>query len=201
MKSLIEEASSITKAIEKGWIRAGKPRDFSIKIYEEPEKNFFGMTTKSAKIAIVFDEKTITVPTEKTSVPQQVKQEQKRHLSQSQSPQRQQRVTPQPRERINTQEAHKPKVEQPRAVELSDEMKESISVWLGDTLRLMDKLHASFALQTTDQFVRITFNTRLVEDNNQEKLLFRSLSYLMIASLRNKFKKSLRGLKLVLASA
>jgi predicted RNA-binding protein Jag len=199
MKSLIEEASSISKAIEKGWIRAGKPRDFSIKIYEEPEKNFFGMTTKSAKIAIVFDEKTITIPAEKTPAQQQAKQEQKRQ--QPQSPQRQQRVTSQPRERTNTQEAHKPKTEQPRIAELSEEMKESISAWLGDTLRLMDKPHASFALQATDQFVRITFNTPLVEDTNQEKLLFRSLSYLMIASLRNKFKKSLRGLKLVLASA
>lgn len=54
MKSIVEEASSIAKAVEKGWIRAGKPREFSVKIFEEPEKNFFGLTTKPAKIAIVF---------------------------------------------------------------------------------------------------------------------------------------------------
>jgi hypothetical protein len=54
MKSIVEEASSIAKAVEKGWVRAGKPQEFSVKIFEEPEKNFFGLTTKPAKIAIVF---------------------------------------------------------------------------------------------------------------------------------------------------
>jgi hypothetical protein len=50
----MEEASSIVKAIEAAWIRAEKPHEFSVKIYEEPEKNFFGMVTKSAKIALIF---------------------------------------------------------------------------------------------------------------------------------------------------
>lgn len=54
MKSIIEEASSIVKAIEAAWIRAEKPQEFSVKIFEEPEKNFFGMVTKSAKIALIF---------------------------------------------------------------------------------------------------------------------------------------------------
>jgi hypothetical protein len=54
MKSIMEEASSIVRAIEAAWIRAEKPQEFSVKIYEEPEKNFFGMVTKSAKIALIF---------------------------------------------------------------------------------------------------------------------------------------------------
>ena len=54
MKSIIAEASSIAKAIESAWIRAEKPQEFSVKIFEEPEKNLFGMVTKSAKIALVF---------------------------------------------------------------------------------------------------------------------------------------------------
>lgn len=56
MKSIVEEASSITKAIEKAWLRAQKPREFSIKIFEEAEKNFIGMTTKSAKIGLFYKE-------------------------------------------------------------------------------------------------------------------------------------------------
>jgi hypothetical protein len=57
MKSLMEEASSIFKAIETAWNRAGKPQEFSIKILEHPEKSFFGLNTvKSAKIAILFNE-------------------------------------------------------------------------------------------------------------------------------------------------
>lgn len=57
MKSIIEQASSIMKAIEKAWDQAEKPQEFSIKIFEKEEKNFFGITTKPAKIGIFFGDK------------------------------------------------------------------------------------------------------------------------------------------------
>ena len=53
MRSVIHEASTIAKAIEQGWIKAGKPKDFTVKIIEEPQKNFFGLTSKNAKIGIL----------------------------------------------------------------------------------------------------------------------------------------------------
>lgn len=56
MKSVVQEASTIGKAIEQGWKTAGEPRDFSIKVLEVPQHNFLGFTTKSAKVAIVFEE-------------------------------------------------------------------------------------------------------------------------------------------------
>ena len=59
MKSIMEEASSIFKAIENAWNRAGQPQDFSVKVFEEPQRNFFGMTVKSAKIGLFFDEKSL----------------------------------------------------------------------------------------------------------------------------------------------
>ena len=52
MKSIIQEASTLTKAIEQGWIKAGKPNLFSIKIMQEPSKNFIGMTMQTAKIVV-----------------------------------------------------------------------------------------------------------------------------------------------------
>ncbi len=57
MRSVIHEASTIAKAIEQGWIKAGKPKDFTIKIFEEPQKNFLGFTTKNAKVGIFIDER------------------------------------------------------------------------------------------------------------------------------------------------
>lgn len=56
MKSVIQESSSLSKAIEQGWIKAGKPREFTIKIFQEAKKNFFGFTTIPAKIGIFFRE-------------------------------------------------------------------------------------------------------------------------------------------------
>jgi hypothetical protein len=58
MRSVIHEASSIAKAIEQGWIKAGKPRNFSVKIFEEPQRSFFGLfTAKSAKIGIFVEDR------------------------------------------------------------------------------------------------------------------------------------------------
>lgn len=57
MKSIVQEATSVAKAIERGLEKAENPRDFSVKILEYPEKNFFGLTTKPAKIALYFDDK------------------------------------------------------------------------------------------------------------------------------------------------
>jgi predicted RNA-binding protein Jag len=54
MKSIIEQASSIVKAIEKAWNQAEKPKEFSIKIFEQEERNFFGISTKPAKVGIFF---------------------------------------------------------------------------------------------------------------------------------------------------
>ncbi len=39
MKSIMEEASSIAKAVEKGWMKAGCPKEFSVKVFENAEKN------------------------------------------------------------------------------------------------------------------------------------------------------------------
>ena len=57
MKSLVEEASSIFKAIEKAWTRAGKPQSFSVKVFEEPQGGFLGFNQKPAKVGIFYEEK------------------------------------------------------------------------------------------------------------------------------------------------
>lgn len=69
MKSIMEEASSIAKAIETAWNRAGQPTEFSVKVLELPQTSFFGLkTSKSAKVAFFFNEATVTVkPKEQTS--------------------------------------------------------------------------------------------------------------------------------------
>lgn len=58
MRSIIHEAASIAKAIEQGWIKAGKPRNFSIKIFEEPQTKFFGLfTARNAKVGIFIEDR------------------------------------------------------------------------------------------------------------------------------------------------
>jgi len=57
MRSIIQEESSVEKAIRKSWEKAGKPTEFTIKVFEEEKKNFLGMTKEPAKIAIFFEDK------------------------------------------------------------------------------------------------------------------------------------------------
>ncbi|KKT01693.1 MAG: hypothetical protein UV79_C0006G0010 [candidate division TM6 bacterium GW2011_GWF2_43_17] len=54
MKSIVQEASSIEKAINKAWEEAGRPSEFSVRILEHPARNFFGFLKRSAKVALVF---------------------------------------------------------------------------------------------------------------------------------------------------
>ena len=68
----MEEASSITKAIENAWNRAGQPQEFSVKILELPKTSFFGLkTAKSAKIAFFFNE--VNGQTKRTSTTKTVR--------------------------------------------------------------------------------------------------------------------------------
>ena len=57
MKSVIQEASSLSKAIEQGWVKAGKPKEFTVKIFQDAEKGFLGLGVKQqAKIGIFFED-------------------------------------------------------------------------------------------------------------------------------------------------
>ena len=96
MKSIMEEASTITKAIENAWNRAGQPQEFTVKILELPKTSFFGLkTSKSAKIALIFNEMTVKVkeqaPQSKHVRPLAPRQPQDRRDAQSDRPQQPQR--------------------------------------------------------------------------------------------------------------
>src|SRR6202050_469390 len=55
MKSMLYEASSVVKAIEKAWAESGNPGEFTVKVLEREEKNFFGFSKKPAVISIAYD--------------------------------------------------------------------------------------------------------------------------------------------------
>ena len=110
MKSLVEEASTIAKAIEKAWIAAGKPQSFSIKIFEHPETNFLGFVKKSAKIGIFFEP--VIAPVKQADKPSYSRQSSQRSSSPRQHHnQRQERSTDQSPSAStrNTRSSHAPR--------------------------------------------------------------------------------------------
>lgn len=209
MKSIIEEASSVSKAIEKGWTRAGKPKNFSVKIYEEAEKNFFGLTTRSAKIALIFDEKTVQTAAEKPA-PLSHQNNTKKveptrthgHKQPSGQPVRQPSTSPAAKDkdvRKKSVALEQENINQSVADQsvISEEIKSSLGAWIKEALIVMRIPETRFDLEIEGQTIRIVFAKSLLSDGNQEKALFKSFSYLALTTLRTKFKKGLRGLKLI----
>lgn len=257
MKSLIEEASTITKAVEKAWVRAGKPAEFTIKVFEEPKYNFLGMTTKSAKVAIFF-KSTEAAPLTNLQEKRDIKTPAKEQSSKNRSPRAPQeqpnartpyhknynteaqsdrnqrppvhrthkdesRVTRehpkqpesnrdqrelrenssvhQPRSRgPQERRPYKERQERPEAV-WSNEMADIAQDWLENMLTILEKREHLVQAKIVGPNLKFEFRQPLLEDKDKEKLLFASWAHLILATVGNKYKKDLRGLKIVLSSS
>ena len=190
MKSIMEEASSIAKAIEKGWTKAGKPKEFTIKVFEEPQKNFFGITTRSAKVGIFFTE----LPTPKRT-----------KKAESVRP-RQAKADAQPAREPRTIRAKEPVIKPQRTVEeqralgpvWNDEMIALVKELLNTLFPLMDLGRLNYTIKPEHFHLRIEFATPVYEDKSREKHLFVTLSMLILTMLKRQFKRPLKGYKIVL---
>lgn len=196
MKSIIQEASSIAKAIEEGWTKAQKPQQFSVKILEEAEKNFLGLTRKSAKVAIFFDEMS-SKPAEhkgthvKQAAPrQQVRQTQDKPALQRQPAQTQRSQTTQAEQTHQQKKQFEPLWNQA--------MIDRAHQWMQDALKYSHKDHIKFAVEPQKFHLRITLSEPILPDIDKEKQLLASFSALILEALKRSFKMSLRGHKIVL---
>lgn len=59
MKSVIQESSTLGKAIDLAWSKAGSPTEFTVKILQQPKRGFLGLNSQAAKVVMFFDEKHI----------------------------------------------------------------------------------------------------------------------------------------------
>jgi predicted RNA-binding protein Jag len=197
MKSIVEEASSVVKAIEKGWALAGKPNEFSVKVFEVEQKNFLGMTTKSAKIALFYTEKV-----EKQNGPKFSGNEQRHHAKKDvrQPVKKEQTPRNETAQQRPLQKQEAPKKEQVQKEAWTPEMILFCEQWLKQTLANMNMADQTFSLDAKNYYLKINFDKSLLADTEKEKLLFRSFAHLIMQSLRNKFKKGFRGFKIILNS-
>lgn len=190
MKSIMQEASSIIKALEKAWLSAGQPKEFSVKVFEQPEKNFLGMTTKSAKIGLFFQE---TEKKEIRSIPAkgEVIQPSKRVLHEPKK---------QPAKIIEkrTEVRPEPVAQMRERVIWSEEMISLATTWLTQVLKEMEKSSISFTTNVNNYYIRFTFDAPLADTPEKERQIFRSFSFLMLQTLKKTLKRPLRGFKVVL---
>lgn len=242
MKSIIQEASSIAKAVEQGWTKAGQPQEFSVKILELPERNFIGFTTRSAKVAVMFNERreeqsrdtsrrTQQTQRAKPHRETQQREERKQDLydrkeQRTERPERTERIQrPERYERTERSEQREhqrePKEYRERVQhERTDRSQERNSEghehkqtyaplwndafvmeahdWLSKTLQYMKKDSITFTIEPQNYHLRITLSETIVPETDREKHVLASLSALLLETLKRKFRKQLRGHKIVI---
>jgi predicted RNA-binding protein Jag len=222
LKSVIEESSSVIKAIEKAWAQVGKPAEFSVKVFESEQKNFLGMSVKSAKIGIFFQDQTTEASskdTHRAERPQRHERNSNRPAfgEQGNKPEREQRPERAERERGGERnprhrqgpreggregfqperERREPQSNTPR---WSERMLSDVRVWLETTLKLVGS-QITFTTQVHNYCLKIVFSQHIFADNEKERAFYRLASYLMMQSLRTSSKDSFRGFKIIMTTA
>jgi predicted RNA-binding protein Jag len=208
MKSIMEEASSIMKAIEKGWQTAGKPKEFTVKIFEEPQKNFIGMTVKPAKVALIFSEAPLQQEKGRKGKPTEAREERQRPQERRERPQRQPKepITATPKEEIKRPEK-KAEPTQTAAERLeklgpvwTDDMIDATQNWLKEMLDIID-IKKPFTASAERFHLKIQFSEPVHQDPKREKQFFSSISHLLLTMLKRQYKRPLKGYKIVLTGS
>lgn len=186
MKSIMEEASSISKAIDQAWNRAGKPAEFTVKILETPERNLFGLTVKSAKIALFFDEQKITTkfvkPVEKVTLPPQKYEPQPQPVH--------------PTAAIQRKDA--PPVVPIQQSQWTEEMIQFTKDWIQNVFQIMGLPNIAFTTSTSVNGLTFRFKNSIMGNEFKDRLLFSSFAHLILTMLRQKYKRAFRNLKVIL---
>jgi hypothetical protein len=215
MKSIIQEASSIAKAIEHGWLKAGKPQDFSVKVFQESEKNFIGMTTKQAKIAIIFNDhvaaaalprvtkqarqapepRTATKKLQKSPVTTETNETRNSDYREGNAL-RAQKPSREPRTRLEKGTPEREQLGTPTPV-WTGELDKAAQEWLRESLTLLGYPKVVFSTSIHQQLLKINFSSPLMEDATKQKYLFRNLAFLLMQTLRHQAKRSLRHARII----
>ena len=189
MKSLIQEASTIEKAVEKAWNEAGMPSEFKIKILYAGTRGILGFFGRPSVISISYD------PRRQTNMQQisQKKDFKKRKETENKKQifVKQHSVQNQPRQQ------HQP--QRTESYGWNDVLVNDIKEWLKDILKIIGiKDPCDFSIDR--QILRIKFKDEVLDGIDEERMLFASLANLLLLFLKKKYRKKLAGYRVVFAS-
>ena len=206
MKSIVEEASSVSKAVEQAWKRAGQPTEFSIRIHELAEKNMFGFTSKPAKISFVYQEEhrnrpahqashaSSTGPIPATSKPTVIKAAQKKPVQKILKPEVK-KATGANQTRTERAERNDAGVEP-----WSTEMVAFAQNWLQELLHNLELNNITFEVVPQRYHLKIRFLKPVFAEDEKNRVFFRNCAHLILQATRNSFKRPLKGFKAILTT-
>ncbi|MFA5306495.1 MAG: Jag N-terminal domain-containing protein [Candidatus Babeliales bacterium] len=199
MKSMLHEAATVAKAIEKAWADSGKPSEFTIKIHEMGEKNFLGFNKRPAIVSIIYDPRSqvASFGDKKVVQPQQ---RQERYQQQGPRERGDQRRKPQPVEKRQPMVTRSVQEILPPQVEAwTSELVTDIEQWLKEIMGIMD-IRVAYATRVDRRALYVIFERGIFPTVDEDRQLFAGLSHLLVQFLKKKHKKKLRGYHLVLSA-
>jgi len=191
MNSIVQEASSIAKAIQQAWDKAGKPTNFSVRIFEKPEKNFLGMVSKFAKIALLFEKRDVQQPQKATARPRQQFTKSKPQPK----PQQQSQRDPQRQEK-----KEQPTKQRNQKQPWTDNMVSVAQSWMENILKEMNRSDLKFSVEKKRYHLKFVFSSPVADEQEKQKNIFRNFAHLIMQTVRNEEKKQFRYHKVVITS-
>lgn len=226
MKSLVEEAQTVGKALEKAWERAGMPTSFTVTVYETPEYGFLGFVKKNAKIGLVFNDnehknpentkkkKHDTYDMQKKAKQKPIENkanqnhekhkdsvgdEQKDNLFKSKTATANTNEKAHGTSHMNVAVIPEHSVAATSSFTWTDTMTNHVKTMVQDGLRLMGKETVAFSLQPEATILKVIFYGELVQHQAEQVAFFKNFAHLIVVSLRVHFKTEFKNLRLVLA--
>ncbi len=210
MKSVIQEGSSVAKAVAKAWESAGKPEEFSIKIYETEKTNFFGLLRRAAVVSIFYNQKRPYKGNRERSNGYRNNTRRNGRESYNVSSRESFKSTPYVEEsassRTSSYNEDAPRRDSRSTGQRSDrreawhpELIDEISGWLTETTEKMG-VTTSFDTKVDGGVLKVTFETPVLEQEDYERMLFASFSHLLMQFLKRAHKNKFRSLRLLIQS-
>ncbi len=186
MKSILQEESSVTKAVERAWDISGKPYEFTVKVLSNEVKNFFGMLKSPAIISFTYNPK---FRTDKEKEQKAVK-----------------KAAPKKNKPVFNKKDDSYKKDKRDFVPFrkdqeiwKKEFVDDVEYWTKDILRIMG-FKVGFNIVVENKMLNIYLDKQVLRDAEDEKMFFISLSGILMQFLKRKHKKRFSNSYLIIHS-
>ena len=230
MKSILHEASTISGAINKAWLEADKPEEFSVRIYEQGHKGFLGMWSKKAVISLIFEPRKVETKNQSRYNNRPRYQDNKRYdnsrVDNSRADNSRADNSRVDNSRVDNSRVDNPRVDNSRSyssrsdnsrVDNSNDRYNSdrsansdYGVWdtaatdhVRDSLIEITKImniDKKFSCRIDRHLLRIEFEKPIFSAPSEERMLFASYAFILMQFLKRKFKRGLRGCRIAISS-
>lgn len=201
MKSLLQEANTIERALDKAWNQAGKPKEFTIKVLDEGERNFLGLTRRPAIVSILYKpEKLTAAPMISRNKEERSGEKHERRERTMQTARNNQEATRRPDNNNDRSRRYAGTEEQRTAFNRAKSTDSWQDEWrdfvLSEIEALLSHMGISVRLSaqtTADKVLTVSLDRAILESDEDQRMLFATLSYLSIQLLKRNYKSRFAG--------